>query len=176
VKKQHENHLKMPLPIFWEIIRQKTIVMTNLVKSYKAIGFNLLLQVHFLDSHSDFFPEYLRAVSEQHRGWFHQDISTTEKWYDGKWSSSMLADYFHTQNVAESQIQLLFDMYKLSIIKWRYRFSLNSTVSLKNLVWWGEATCLNSAQKMLFSVPTLVCVTKNKNYFVIQLLVHTLVA
>jgi len=27
---------------------------------------------------------------------------------------------------------------------------------------------LNSAQKMLFGLPTLVCVTKNKNYFVIQ--------
>jgi hypothetical protein len=50
------------------------------------------LKVQFLYSHLDFFPEYLGAVSDEHRERFHQDISTMEKWYQGKWSSSMLAE------------------------------------------------------------------------------------
>jgi hypothetical protein len=50
------------------------------------------LKVHFLDSHLDFFPENLGAVSDEHRERFHQDISNMEKRYQGKWSLSMLAD------------------------------------------------------------------------------------
>jgi hypothetical protein len=49
------------------------------------------LGVHFLDPHLDFFPENLEAVSEKHSQRFHQDISTMEKQYHGKWNSSMLA-------------------------------------------------------------------------------------
>jgi len=41
-------------------------MMADLVKSYKYMGCNLSLQVHFLDSHLDFFPEDLRALSEEH--------------------------------------------------------------------------------------------------------------
>jgi hypothetical protein len=37
------------------------------------------LKVHFLHSHLDFFPEYLRAASDKHGAWFHQDICTMEK-------------------------------------------------------------------------------------------------
>jgi len=54
---------------------------------------NMSLKVHFLYIHLDFFPEYLGAVGDEHREQFHQDISTMEKWYQGKWSPSMLADY-----------------------------------------------------------------------------------
>jgi hypothetical protein len=51
-KKQHGNHSRMSLPIFWEIIRQKTIgyMVADLVQSYKAMGCNMSLKVHFLDS------------------------------------------------------------------------------------------------------------------------------
>jgi hypothetical protein len=51
------------------------------------------LKVHFLDSHLDFFPENLRAASDEHGERFHQDISNMEKWYQSKWNLSMLADY-----------------------------------------------------------------------------------
>jgi hypothetical protein len=54
------------------------------------------LKVHFLDSHLDFFPENLGAVSDQHGERFHQDISNMEKRYQGKWSLSMLPDYCWT--------------------------------------------------------------------------------
>jgi hypothetical protein len=51
------------------------------------------LKVHFLNSHLDFFPETLGAVSDEHGETFHQDM---EKWYQGKFSLSMLADYCWT--------------------------------------------------------------------------------
>ena len=38
-------------------------MVADLVKSYKAMGCNMSLKVHFLDSHLDFFPENLGAVS-----------------------------------------------------------------------------------------------------------------
>jgi hypothetical protein len=53
---------------------------------YKAMGSNMSLKVHFLNSHLDFFPENLGAVSDEHGERFHQ----------GKWSLSILADYCWT--------------------------------------------------------------------------------
>ena len=66
--KQHGNHSKMPLPIFWSIIQQKTIfgVVADLVQSYKAMACSMPLKVHSLDFHLDFFPEYLRTMSDEH--------------------------------------------------------------------------------------------------------------
>jgi len=54
------------------------------------------LKIHFLDSHLDFFSENLSKVSDEHGERFHQDILTMEKRYQGKWTSSMLADYCWT--------------------------------------------------------------------------------
>ncbi|UYV73962.1 hypothetical protein LAZ67_11001610 [Cordylochernes scorpioides] len=54
------------------------------------------LKIHFLHSHLDFFPENLGAVSDEHGERFHQDISSMEKRYQGKWSPGMLADYCWT--------------------------------------------------------------------------------
>jgi hypothetical protein len=63
---------------------------------YKAMGCNMSLKVHFLDSHLDFFPENLGAISDEHGERFCKDISNMEKWYQGKWSLSMMADYCWT--------------------------------------------------------------------------------
>lgn len=70
--------------------------MVAYLVQYKAVGCNISLRVHFMDSHWDFLPENLEAVSNDHKQRFHQDISTTEKRYQGKWSTSMLADYCWT--------------------------------------------------------------------------------
>jgi len=40
-----------------------------------------------------FFPENLGEVSDENGERFHQDIMAMEKQYQGKWTSSMLADY-----------------------------------------------------------------------------------
>ena len=60
------------------------------------MGCNMSLEIHFLESHLDFFPENLSEVSEEHGEKFHQAILAMEKQYQGKWASSMLADYCWT--------------------------------------------------------------------------------
>jgi hypothetical protein len=60
------------------------------------MGCDMPLKVHFLDFHLDFLPEHLGAVSDVHGERIHQDISTMENRYHGKWIPSMLADYCWT--------------------------------------------------------------------------------
>jgi len=59
-------------------------VVQDLLTSYKAMGCNMSLKIHFLESHLDFFPENLGEVSEKHGERFHQDIVAMEKRYQGK--------------------------------------------------------------------------------------------
>lgn len=71
-------------------------LVSELLQNYKSLGCNMTLKIHFLDSHLDFFPENLGAVSDEHGERFHQDISTMEQRYQGKWNPNMLADYCWT--------------------------------------------------------------------------------
>ncbi|UYV80826.1 hypothetical protein LAZ67_19001886 [Cordylochernes scorpioides] len=71
-------------------------IVNDLLLSYEALGCNMSLKIHFLHSHLDFFPDNLGAVSDKHGERFHQDISSIEKRYQGKWSPSMLSDYCWT--------------------------------------------------------------------------------
>ena len=59
---------KMSLPIFLGNHKaEKYLNMAaDLVQSYKAIGCNVSLKVHFLDSHLEFLTENLRAVKNVH--------------------------------------------------------------------------------------------------------------
>ncbi|KZC14867.1 hypothetical protein WN55_07565 [Dufourea novaeangliae] len=57
---------------------------------------NLSLKIHFPDSHLDFTPENLGAVSDKHGERFYQDISCMEKRYQGKLSATMLSVYCWT--------------------------------------------------------------------------------
>ena len=66
--------------------------MVNLT-SYKALGSNISLKIHFLYSHLDFFSLICEEVDGQQGELFHQDIGAMEKRYQGKWNPSMLADY-----------------------------------------------------------------------------------
>jgi len=68
-------------------------VVQDLLTSYKAMGCNMSLKIHFLESHLDFFPENLSEVSDEHSERFHQDLMAMEKRYQGKWTSSMLAEH-----------------------------------------------------------------------------------
>jgi len=74
-------------------------------------------KIHSLESKFDFFPKLLGEVSDEHDKRFHQDIMAMEKAYQGKWTSSMLADYcwtlkrdvpYLTPNTGESHIPLQF--------------------------------------------------------------------
>lgn len=71
-------------------------VVEQLLKTYRNLGCNMSLKIHFLHSHLDFFPQNCGAVSDEHGERFHQDIAAMERRYQGKWSPSMLADYCWT--------------------------------------------------------------------------------
>jgi len=71
-------------------------VMQDLLTSYKVMGCNMSLKIHFLVSQLDFFTENLGEVTDEHDERFHQDILAMEKLYQGKWTSSMLAGYCWT--------------------------------------------------------------------------------
>lgn len=71
-------------------------VVEKLLKTYRNLGCNMSLKIHFLHSHLDFFPQNCGAVSDEHGERFHQDIAGMERRYQGKWSPSMLADYCWT--------------------------------------------------------------------------------
>ncbi|GBN08477.1 hypothetical protein AVEN_223985-1 [Araneus ventricosus] len=64
-----------------------------MIKNFKILGCSMSLKVHFLDSHLDYFPENLGAVSEEQGEVFHQDIKEMERRYLRKWNVSMIADY-----------------------------------------------------------------------------------
>ena len=71
-------------------------IVTELLHAYKAMGCNMSQKIHFSDSHLDFFPANLGAVSDEHGERFHQDMATLERRYQGKWSPIMLVDYCWT--------------------------------------------------------------------------------
>ncbi|ESN93095.1 hypothetical protein HELRODRAFT_165255 [Helobdella robusta] len=68
-------------------------LVTVLLQKYHQLGCNMSLKIHFLHSHLDFFPPSCGAVSDEHGERFHQDISGSEKRYQGRWNEAMLADY-----------------------------------------------------------------------------------
>ncbi|UYV81611.1 hypothetical protein LAZ67_20001704 [Cordylochernes scorpioides] len=59
-------------------------IVNDLLLSYKALGYNMSLKIHFLHSHLDFFPENLGAVSDENAERFHQEISSMEKRYQAR--------------------------------------------------------------------------------------------
>ncbi|KAJ4446475.1 hypothetical protein ANN_13171 [Periplaneta americana] len=52
--------------------------------------------IHFLYSHLDFFSENCGDFSDEHGEHFHQETLTTEKRYQGQWSTNMLVVYCWT--------------------------------------------------------------------------------
>jgi len=50
------------------------------------------LNIHFLHSYLDVFPENCGAVSDEHGERFDQHIYSMEKRYQGKWNCAMLTD------------------------------------------------------------------------------------
>ncbi|GBO02470.1 hypothetical protein AVEN_266198-1 [Araneus ventricosus] len=73
----------------------ETKMETNERKAWESfkLGCSMSLKVHFLDSHLDYFPENLVAVSEEQSEIFHQDIKEMERRYQEKWNVGMIADY-----------------------------------------------------------------------------------
>jgi hypothetical protein len=90
-------------------------VVQDVLPSYKTVGCNMNLKIHFLESHLVFFSENLGEISNKQGKRFHQDIVAMEKRCQSKWASSMLADYcwtlkrdYLTTNTGENQNPLHF--------------------------------------------------------------------
>ena len=68
-------------------------LVENMLEKHHNLGCNMSIKMHYLHSHLDWFPENCGDVSDEQGERFHQDIKGMERRYQGKWSSSMLADY-----------------------------------------------------------------------------------
>ena len=68
-------------------------LVTDLIETFRVLGCHMSLKMHLLHSHLDFFPDNLGSVSDEQGERFHQDISGMEKRYQGRWDTSMMADY-----------------------------------------------------------------------------------
>jgi hypothetical protein len=54
------------------------------------------LKIHFLNSHLNFYPENLGAVSEEQGEHFHKDIKEMERRYRDRWNVNVMGDYCWT--------------------------------------------------------------------------------
>ncbi|KAJ8957397.1 hypothetical protein NQ318_004877 [Aromia moschata] len=68
-------------------------IVNKMLNSFKSLGCNMSIKVHYLDSHLDRFPENLGDMSEEQGERFHQDIKIMEDRYQGRWDIHMMADY-----------------------------------------------------------------------------------
>jgi len=68
----------------------------RLLQTYHQLGVRMSLKIHFFHSHLNFFPPNLGDVSDEQGERFHQDISTMESRYQGRFSPNMLGDYCWT--------------------------------------------------------------------------------
>ena len=64
-----------------------------MISNLGVMGCNMSIKLHFLNSHIDYFPENLGAVSEEQGERFHQDLKELEVRYQGRWNTNMMADY-----------------------------------------------------------------------------------
>ena len=68
-------------------------LVRNMLESFRALGCRMSIKVHYLHDHLERFPENLGAMSDEQGERFHQDISTMEERYQGRWDEHMMADY-----------------------------------------------------------------------------------
>jgi len=61
--------------------------------SFKDMGVNMSLKIHFLKCHLDFFPQDLGKISDEHGERFHQTIKTIENRYLGRADERMMGDF-----------------------------------------------------------------------------------
>jgi len=71
-------------------------LIEDILSLYHKLGCNMSLKKHMLHSHLDFFPDNCGMVSDEHGECFHQENAMMKNWYQGKWSASMLANYYST--------------------------------------------------------------------------------
>ena len=68
-------------------------IVETMLEKYHKLGCNMSIQVHFLSSHLEQFPDNLGAVSDEQAERFHQRIKVMEERYQKRWDIQMMADY-----------------------------------------------------------------------------------
>ena len=68
-------------------------IIKNMLCNFKNLGCSMSFKLHFLNSHLNYFPENLGAVSEEQGERFHQDIKEMERKYQGRWDTNMMGNY-----------------------------------------------------------------------------------
>jgi hypothetical protein len=80
----------------------------NVLGHFKTWAATWVIQLHFLNSHTDYSPETLGSVSEEHGKRFQQDIMETEKeiwrWMDCELDGRLLLDAQEGWHLCESYI------------------------------------------------------------------------
>ena len=71
-------------------------LIDDMLSLYHKLGCNMFLKIHMLHFQVNFFLYNCGMVSDEHGERFHKETATMEKRYQGKWSTSMLADYCWT--------------------------------------------------------------------------------
>ena len=71
-------------------------LIEDMLSLYLKFGCSMSLKIHMLHSHLDFFTNNCSMVSDEHGECFYQEIAMMEERYQGKWSTSLLADYCWT--------------------------------------------------------------------------------
>ncbi|UYV74889.1 hypothetical protein LAZ67_12001692 [Cordylochernes scorpioides] len=126
-------------------------IVNDLLLSYKALGCNMSLKIHFLHSHLDFFPDNLGAVSDEHGERFHQAISSMVKRYQGKWSPAMLADdcWALKRDLPQAKQHVAWnpDEWRRVMFTDESRFSLNSDP--RGVFVWREKGTRNNPRNMV---------------------------
>ena len=67
--------------------------MHELLVSLQELGCNMIVKVHFLHSHLDYFPENLGAMIKEQGKCFYQNLKTMEKRYQGRWNENLMTNY-----------------------------------------------------------------------------------
>lgn len=65
-------------------------------EKFEAIGYNMSLNVHFLNAQLDYFQENLRDVRDEQGEQFYQDIQEIERSYQGRWKNNICELLLHT--------------------------------------------------------------------------------
>lgn len=69
------------------------LIVNELIEAYGALGCNMSIKLHYLNSHLSFFPENLGKLSDEQGERFHQEIIQIENRYVGKSKVNMLSNY-----------------------------------------------------------------------------------
>lgn len=68
-------------------------LVEKILQAFHQMKCNISLKIHFLDSHLNFFPKNMGAMSDEHGERFQQDIAVIEKRYQEKLNPAKLTDY-----------------------------------------------------------------------------------